>query len=107
MIMRVTYMGDIQDINNTPLTLDEIMHKVFFGVDFKIPERYDENKIYNAGDPVVYVDPDGTMNIYYAKHSGITGPFNKDDWGLYAIYSNYPKDQINLNNLNVYRLINA
>jgi len=46
-------------------------------------EKYDPNKVYNAGDVVYIVDElTGKITIIQAPTDGITGPYNPDDWDV-------------------------
>ncbi len=53
-----------------------LMLNVLFGG--RTPEIYDENKVYNKGDCVIY-EEDGVYKLYLITKDGTTGPFNKDN----------------------------
>lgn len=54
-----------------------IMNILFGG---KVPEIYDENKIYNKGDCVI-IEKDGIYTVVTIIKDGVTGPFNPENVG--------------------------
>lgn len=57
-------------VNSTNL----IMNILFGG---KVPEIYDENKVYNKGD-IVLIEKDGVYQVVTITKDGVTGPFNPE-----------------------------
>lgn len=51
-----------------------IMNILFGG---KVPEIYDENKVYNKGD-IVLIEKDGVYQVVTITKDGVTGPFNPE-----------------------------
>ena len=63
-------------VDNEVINSFNLMLNVLFGG--KLPELYDENKVYNKGD-VVIVNEDGVYKVYAITKDGVTGPFDKSN----------------------------
>lgn len=62
-------------VNEKVINSFNLVLNVLFGG--KMPELYDENKVYNKGDCVIIVE-DGKHKIVVINRDGVTGPFNPD-----------------------------
>lgn len=104
--MKLTSMGNIQtDVSKRHLTIDQVETAVLYGGNYEPPKQYDEDEVFNAGECITYTDENGVASILVAKHNGITGEFNIDDWKVCNIlYSQY-EALANVNNFNVARLL--
>lgn len=104
--MRLTSMGNIQtDVAKRHLTIDQVETAVLYGGNYTPPKQYDEDEVFNAGECITYTDENGVTSILVAKHNGITGEFNIDDWKVCNILFSQYEAIANVNNLNVARLL--
>lgn len=62
-------------VNEKVINSFNLIMNVLFGG--KVPELYDENKIYNKGDVVIIVE-DGKHKIVVVNRDNVTGEFNPD-----------------------------
>jgi hypothetical protein len=62
-------------VNEEVINSFNLIMNILFGG--KVPEIYDENKIYNKGDCVIIVE-DGKHKIVVVNIDNVTGPFNPD-----------------------------
>lgn len=104
--MKLTPMGNIQnDIDERQLSLDQTTNMALYGSSYIQPDKHDPEKVYNAGDAVVFTDSNGIAGIYYAKHGNTSGEFNLTDWEQYNIFTNQYTTNTKINNLNVSSLL--
>ena len=64
-------------VNNEVINSFNLMLNVLFGG--KIPEVYDEDKIYNKGD-IVIIQENGVYKLVSINRDGVTGPLNPEDY---------------------------
>lgn len=62
-------------VNEKVINSFNLVLNVLFGG--KLPELYDENKVYNKGDCIIFMQ-DGKYKIGVINRDGVTGPFNPD-----------------------------
>ena len=60
-------------VNEKVINSFNLVLNVLFGG--KLPELYDENKVYNKGDCIIFIQ-DGVYKIGVINKDGVTGPFN-------------------------------
>ena len=62
-------------VNKDVVNSSNLIMNVLFGG--KVPEIYDENKVYNKGD-VVLIEKDGVYQVVTITKDGVTGPFSPE-----------------------------
>ena len=62
-------------VNKDVVNSSNLIMNVLFGG--KVPEIYDENKVYNKSD-VVLIEKDGVYQVVTITKDGVTGPFNPE-----------------------------
>ena len=62
-------------VNKDVVNSSNLIMNVLFGG--KVPEIYDENKVYNKGD-VVLIEKDGVYQVVTITKDGVTGPFDPE-----------------------------
>ena len=60
------------------INIQQLYFNFIFGD--KIPDMYDETKIYNAGDIILRLNENNVYEIYSCTTDGTTGPFNINYW---------------------------
>ena len=65
-------------VNEEVINSYNLILNVLFGG--KIPEIYDENKVYNKGDVIIRINEEGMYELLVCTKDNITGPFNEDYW---------------------------
>lgn len=75
MSARLTLVKKI--VNNEVINSFNLILNLLFGG--KLPDLYDENKIYNKGDVVIILE-NGVYKIYTSIKDGVTGPFDKNNF---------------------------
>lgn len=58
------------------------IHQLYFNFIFgdKIPDMYDETKIYNTGDIILKLNENNVYEIFSCTTDNVTGPFNINYW---------------------------
>ena len=65
-------------VSNEVLNSYQLILNALFGS--LLPEEYDSNKVYDKGDPIIVINPDGSYILQIAKESGVTGPYDPSKW---------------------------
>ena len=76
MASKLKFVKKLNDPNI--LNLQQLYYSIIFGD--KLPELYDENKIYMSGDSILYLNENNVYDIYVSMEDDVTGPFNIDVW---------------------------
>ena len=97
--MKITRLGKIEpEIRSGKMTVNQVTNLILFGGEYAEPVEYDPTKTYNIGDPILYIINENTARILTAKHDGITGEFNMDDWEVLNIAANQSATDAQINN---------
>ena len=73
---RLKFVKKLNDPNI--LNLQQLYYSFIFGDN--IPGMYDENRIYNSGDVILYLNENNVYDILASKEDEVTGPFNEEYW---------------------------
>lgn len=85
-------------VNNDVINSFNLILNVLFGG--KIPEIYDENKIYNKGD-IVIIKENGIYKLVTVNKDGVTGPLDPDNFTDIIITDIYKDSSIITQNSSV------
>ena len=78
-------------VNDEVINSYNLILNVLFGG--KIPEIYDENKVYNKGD-VVIIQQDGVFKVVTITKDGVTGPIVQDNFTEVVITDIYKDSSV-------------
>jgi hypothetical protein len=88
-LAKLTFVKKV--VNEDVINSYNLILNVLFGG--KIPEIYDENKVYNKGD-VVIIQQDGIFKVVTITKDGVTGPLDSDNFADVVITDIYKDSSI-------------
>lgn len=76
MANRLNFIKSLNDPDT--INIQQLYFNFIFGD--KIPDMYDENKIYNTGDIILRLNENNVYEIFSCTTDNTTGPFNPIYW---------------------------
>lgn len=76
MASKLKFVKKLNDPNI--LNFQQLYYSIIFGD--KLPELYDENKIYMMGDAILKINENNVYEVFVAIEDDVTGPFNEEFW---------------------------
>ena len=81
MANRLNFIKVLNDPDN--INIQQLYFKYIFGD--KIPDGYDENKVYNSGDSIIRINEDNVYEILTCTSDNTTGVFNSNYWQVVSL----------------------
>ena len=81
MANRLNFIKVLNDPDN--INIQQLYFKYIFGD--KIPDGYDENKVYNSGDTIIRINEDNVYEILTCTSDNITGVFDSNYWQVVSL----------------------
>ena len=81
MANRLNFIKVLNDPDN--INIQQLYFKYIFGD--KIPDGYDENKVYNSGDTIIRINEDNVYEILTCTTDNTTGVFNSNYWQVVSL----------------------
>ena len=81
MANRLNFIKVLNDPDN--INIQQLYFKYIFGD--KIPDGYDENKVYNSGDSIIRINEDNVYEILTCTSDDTTGVFDSNYWQVVSL----------------------
>ena len=81
MANRLNFIKVLNDPDN--INIQQLYFNFIFGD--KIPNGYDENKVYNSGDTIIRINEDNVYEILTCTSDNTTGVFNSNYWTVVSL----------------------
>ena len=81
MANRLNFIKVLNDPDN--INIQQLYFNFIFGN--KIPDGYDENKVYNSGDTIIRINEDNVYEILTCTSNNITGVFDSNYWKVVSL----------------------
>ena len=81
MANRLNFIKVLNDPDN--INIQQLYFKYIFGD--KIPDGYDENKVYNSGDSIIRINEDNVYEILTCTSDNTTGVFDSNYWQVVSL----------------------
>lgn len=81
MANRLNFIKVLNDPDN--INIQQLYFNFIFGD--KIPNGYDENKVYNSGDTIIRINEDNVYEILTCTSNNITGVFDSNYWKVVSL----------------------
>ena len=81
MANRLNFIKVLNDPDN--INIQQLYFKYIFGD--KIPDGYDENKVYNSGDSIIRINEDNVYEILTCTSDDTTGVFESNYWQVVSL----------------------
>ena len=81
MANRLNFIKVLNDPDN--INIQQLYFNYIFGD--KIPDEYDENKVYNSGDTIIRINEDNVYEILTCTTDNTTGVFNSNYWQVVSL----------------------
>ena len=81
MANRLNFIKVLNDPDN--INIQQLYFNFIFGN--KIPNGYDENKVYNSGDTIIRINEDNVYEILTCTSNNITGVFDSNYWKVVSL----------------------
>ena len=81
MANRLNFIKVLNDPDN--INIQQLYFKYIFGD--KIPDGYDENKVYNSGDSIIRINEDNVYEILTCTSDDTTGVFDSNYWKVVSL----------------------
>ena len=81
MANRLNFIKVLNDPDN--INIQQLYFNFIFGN--KIPNGYDENKVYNSGDTIIRINKDNVYEILTCTSDNTTGVFNSNYWQVVSL----------------------
>ena len=81
MANRLNFIKVLNDPDN--INIQQLYFNFIFGD--KIPDGYDENKVYNSGDSIIRINEDNVYEILTCTSNNITGVFDSNYWKVVSL----------------------
>ena len=81
MANRLNFIKVLNDLDN--VNIQQLYFNFIFGD--KIPDGYDENKVYNSGDSIIRINEDNVYEILTCTSDNITGVFDSNYWQVVSL----------------------
>ena len=81
MANRLNFIKNLNDPDN--INIQQLYFKYIFGD--KIPDGYDENKVYNSGDSIIRINEDNVYEILTCTSDDTTGVFDSNYWKVVSL----------------------
>ena len=81
MANRLNFIKVLNDPDN--INIQQLYFNYIFGD--KIPDGYDENKVYNSGDTIIRINEDNVYEILTCTTDNTTGVFNSNYWQVVSL----------------------
>ena len=81
MANRLNFIKVLNDPDN--INIQQLYFKYIFGD--KIPDGYDENKVYNSGDSIIRINEDNVYEILTCTSDNTTCVFNSNYWQVVSL----------------------
>ena len=81
MANRLNFIKVLNDPDN--INIQQLYFNYIFGD--KIPDGYDENKVYNSGDSIIRINEDNVYEILTCTSDDTTGVFDSNYWQVVSL----------------------
>lgn len=81
MANRLNFIKVLNDPDN--INIQQLYFNFIFGD--KIPDGYDENKVYNSGDSIIRINEDNVYEILTCTSDDTTGVFDSNYWQVVSL----------------------
>ena len=81
MANRLNFSKVLNDPDN--INIQQLYFNFIFGD--KIPDGYDENKVYNSGDSIIRINEDNVYEILTCTSDDTTGVFDSNYWQVVSL----------------------
>ena len=81
MANRLNFIKVLNDPDN--INIQQLYFNFIFGN--KIPDGYDENKVYNSGDTIIRINEDNVYEILTCTSDDTTGVFDSNYWQVVSL----------------------
>ena len=81
MANRLNFIKVLNDPDN--INIQQLYFNFIFGD--KIPDGYDENKVYNSGDSIIRINEDNVYEILTCTTDDTTGVFDSNYWQVVSL----------------------
>ena len=81
MANRLNFIKVLNDPDN--INIQQLYFKYIFGD--KIPDGYDENKVYNSGDSIIRINEDNVYEILTCTSDDTSGVFDSNYWQVVSL----------------------
>ena len=81
MANRLNFIKVLNDPDN--INIQQLYFNYIFGD--KIPDGYDENKVYNSGDTIIRINEDNVYEILTCTSDNTTGVFDSNYWQVVSL----------------------
>ena len=81
MANRLNFIKVLNDPDN--INIQQLYFNFIFGN--KIPNGYDENKVYNSGDSIIRINEDNVYEILTCTSDDTTGVFDSNYWQVVSL----------------------
>ena len=81
MANRLNFIKVLNDPDN--INIQQLYFNFIFGD--KIPDGYDENKVYNSGDSIIRINEDNVYEILTCTSDNTTGVFDSNYWQVVSL----------------------
>ena len=81
MANRLNFIKVLNDPDN--INIQQLYFNYIFGD--KIPDGYDENKVYNSGDSIIRINEDNVYEILTCTSDNTTGVFDSNYWQVVSL----------------------